>query len=164
MLMLTTLEYQSKYSLDHNPTMIDDLNQSRTIVEGFLLFNDETADRWAGPFEGNYAQFVVRDYTHAVIGYGKSKGQSYLGSMAKYEAERKRKIESGFHGNALYIVPNHIVSWENPIRLWMFGNDDTSYSKFYKTEEDAVSEMNLFIANEPLDFQIIRDFNFVFTN
>ena len=51
--MLTTLEYQSKYSLDHNPTMIDDLNQSRTIVEGFLLFNDETADRWAGPFEGN---------------------------------------------------------------------------------------------------------------
>ena len=51
--MLTTLEYQAKYSLNHNPTMIDNLNHSRIIMEGFLLFNEETADRWAGPFEGN---------------------------------------------------------------------------------------------------------------
>jgi len=150
--------------IDIASAISDDFNQSRIIIEGFLLFNEETADRWSGPFEGNYAQFVVRDYTNAVTAYGKNKGSNYLERLAKSELERKRKIESGFHGTLPYSYPNDLVSVEKPIRLWMFGNDDTSYSKFYKTEEEAMSEVDLFIANEPLDFKIIWDFNFVFTN
>jgi hypothetical protein len=47
----------------------------------------------------------------------------------------------------------------------MAGNDDTSYSKFYTSEDEAQEELNLFIGNQPLDFHdVVQDFDFVFTN
>jgi hypothetical protein len=134
----------------------------RFISEGFLQFTAETAFRWAGPFEGGHAQFVLRDYSKAEGNRGKDKGKNLLVLWDEGNLERKAACKRrGEH----YSVYNDRPTLELPVELKMYGNDDTSYSKFYKNEQEALNELQLFITNQPLDFdEVISDFKFYFTN
>lgn len=134
----------------------------RMILEGFLLFTEETAFRWSGPFDGGHAQFVLMDYSKAKVKSGKDKGKNLLQAWAKGDQERKDKASRrGEH----YSVYNDRPTLELPVELKMYGNDDTSYAKFYKNEQEALDELQLFITNQPLVFEeVIDDFRFYFTN
>ncbi len=63
-----------------------------------------------------------------------------------------------------YGAPATWVTTARPIELRVYGNDDTSYTKFYATVEAAWEEVALFESNQPLDFDEFVAFGFVFTN
>ena len=157
--MLTIDQYNEKYykRIEEHSSL-----STRIIIQGMLQFTPETARCWGGSYEGDYVQFVLRDYSNSVHPLLHHKGKKLLDVYAEAEKERKEKAlrrSEEFHS---YLED---PSWEYPIKLHISGNDDTSYSKCYKTEQDAMNEINLFIDNEPLDFHdIIQGFNFIFTN
>jgi hypothetical protein len=173
--MLTIEEYKEKFPNEKcwGHTLIQP--GVRFIKEGLLQFTESSAKGWAGPFEGSYAQFHCKDYSNAIVLSGPNKGQNWLQHLAKH---KEAKAEITKRSNLYYGKDRHKdrhvrkvlpysedPSIKYPIKLWMAGNDDTSYSKCYKTEQDFLNELELFIANEPLDFkQVIEGFNFIFTN
>ena len=58
-----------------------------------------------------------------------------------------------------------MVTTACPFELKLFGNDDTTWSKFYATSEEAREELALFEVNQPLNYHgVVHDFGFVFTN
>lgn len=169
--MLTLEDFKKKYpkafcwdsfiSDRYNPGM-------RFIKEGLLQFTEETACMWAGPFEGGHAHFVIKDYTNAIHSAGRHKGRRLLEVWHEHDLEIQTKIDRGYYiynpKEHPYFCKGEDASLEYPIKFYMCGNDDTSYSKFYATEQEALEELELFIASEPLDFKIIWDFKFAFTN
>jgi hypothetical protein len=142
--------------------------EPRVISEGFLQFTEETAHLWAGPFPGNCCRFILKDWTHATKSWGPDKGKSILALYQKGKEEQEEKIARGYYE---FHKDKHPYSWidypsyEKPIALVMYGNDDTSYTKFYATEAEALEELNLFSENEPLNAEdVVFNFGFVFTN
>ena len=54
---------------------------------------------------------------------------------------------------------------EFPIAPKLAGNDDSTYTKFYPTLEAARAELDLFLADQPLNFDLhVSENGFVFTN
>lgn len=161
--MLTIEEFKTKYPGEFCWASFKETIHPGTelILEGLLQFTPETAHNWAGPLYGGYAQFVLTDWTNSKFSAGADKGKRVLEVWAAGDKERQAKaLRRGeeFHPY------NDRPSLERPVRLWMMGNDDTSYSKFYTSVQEAMDEITLFIANEPLEFKVIWDFNFIFTN
>jgi hypothetical protein len=148
--MLTVAQYKILYPNENMFCGMSGLYPGiRDICEGMLQFTEDSAACWGGPFDGNFAYFSMQDYTKATMPYGKNKGENLLLVWSKTRVENKKEG----------------ASMDNPIRLYMSGNDDTSYSKFYASENEAKKELNLFIGNQPLDFHdVVQDFNFLFTN
>jgi hypothetical protein len=163
--MLTIEQFKAKYPEEKCWGSFKEVSSYigyRFVTEGFLQFTKETACHWAGPFEGGHAQFVLRDYTNSIFTSGRDKGKRVLETWAQGNKERKEKAtRRGEH----YSVYNDRPTLELPVELKMYGNDDTSYAKFYKTEQEALDELQLFITNQPLEFfEVIDDFKFYFTN
>ena len=142
--------------------------EPRVIAEGFLQFTEETAFRWAGPFPGNHCRFILKDWTHATKSWGPDKGKNILELYQKGRDEVQEKIARGYyeyHKDKTPYTFEDYPSFEKPIALVMYGNDDTSYTKFYPTEKAALEELNLFVENEPLDaHNVVDGFGFIFTN
>jgi hypothetical protein len=161
--MLTIEEFKNKYPGEFCWGSFKNTIHPGTevILEGLLQFTPETAHMWAGPLHDSHAQFVLTDWTNSKFSAGKDKGKRVLEVWAKGEEERKAKA---LRRNEAYVPYNDQPTLTHPIKLWIIGNDDTSYSKFYKTEQEALEEIYLFIAAEPLDFKVIWDFGFIFTN
>lgn len=162
--MLTIEEFKLKYPGKfcwENIGKVNIFSGIKLIMEGLIQFTPETASSWGGPLYDNYAQFVLNDWLEATFLAGPDKGKKVLEIWDLANKDKKAKcIRRGIE----YIKNAERPTLDKPIKLWMFGNDDTSYSKFYSSVEDAVNEINLFIANEPLDFNIVYDFGFIFTN
>jgi hypothetical protein len=131
------------------------------VLEGLLQFTEDSAYHWAGPLHDGYAQFVLTDWTNAKFSAGPNKGKNVLRVWANNEADRKAKA---LRRGEEYRPYDDQPTLTHPVRLWMMGNDDTSYSKFYTSVQEAMDEITLFIANEPLEFKVVWDFNFIFTN
>lgn len=165
--MLTLSQFKIRYP---NWTyLIDPFNEKEygeILSEGFLEFTNESALNWGGPFPGNHARYVLCDYSSAMFLNGKHKGKRKLDVWDARREEAIRKYKSGFHPECKWVIhPIDCASNKSPIRLWLLGNDDSSYSKFYSAKQIAIDELNLFIANEPCDYnEIIKNFNFIFTN
>jgi len=143
--------------------------EPRVITEGFLEFTEETAFRWAGPFPGNHCRFILKDWTHATKSWGPDKGKNMLELYEKGRKEIQEKIERGFYEYRGKSIPHDSMreypSFETPIALVMYGNDDTSYTKYYPSEAAALEELKLFAENEPLDaHEVLDGFGFIFTN
>lgn len=108
---------------------------------GMLRFTPETAHNWAGPFPGGYAAFSILNF----------QGQpKLLESNDRYLLKFKGLIDG--------------PTSKTPFSLRLFGNDDTSYSKFYGTLEEAQGELDLLLQAEPIRFEELKALGFVFTN
>lgn len=166
--MLTIEEYKLKYPTERIWGSFNDGSHfypgTKFIQEGFLQFTADTACSWGGPFEGNYAFFVIRDFTESTFGGGSNKGAKVLDTWAIADKLARAKAERNFYQIQNQPVVNERPSLKFPISLWILGNDDTSYTKFYASKEEALQELELFIVNQPLDFSVVYDFGFVFTN
>lgn len=169
--MLTLEEYKLKYpkafcwgswSVNSHP------GGPQILKEGMLLFSAETAHGWAGPFEGGYAQFVLQDYTNATFQAGKNQGKRMVDVYRQLDLETQEKIDRGYYEYHKSEHPWFCTdqpSIEKPFKLYMVGNDDTSYSKFYATAQEALNDIELFSAMEPLNFwEVVDGFGFIFTN
>jgi len=134
----------------------------RHLRGGVLLFTAETADRWAGPFEGGYAAFRLTDHRET---------RHYLDRRPKARKRTGRELPPRLLvtvGDALHArhpgEHQEMVTTAKPFELRVYGNDDTSYTKFYATEEEALAELALFEGSGPLDFHEFVGFGFTFTN
>lgn len=119
--------------------------------EGMLQFNEETACIWGGPFPGGFASYFIKDYN----------------SIKHWKDPSKTLAEA----NSIYMEKNNITyidfpTKEKPIALYLAGNDDASYSKYFATAEEAEQELKSLLVKQPLDFfNDLGDVNgWVFTN
>lgn len=167
-------------------TLTDANGNSAVIVEGMLQF-DDTADIFAGPFEGGYAHFALTDHRNLPGPYGSVQLVAWhlerfrmshwnfpLGvykEPAENEAHLQRRLAK--------LSPKELRAWEArvaachietttvefPFALKLSGNDDSTYTKFYPTLEDANHDLQLMLDMQPCNFQLHVDENgFVFTN
>jgi hypothetical protein len=155
----------------------------RAVLEGMLLF-DDTAYCLAGPFEGGYAYYCI-----------KSPGDSLLTAEQHFQQYRFNhrilpwRFTSKFRQPALNeiqlqkrlkeLTPKELKEWEQnvkryktdvatvekPFALYIAGNDDSTWTKFFATLEDAKSELKLLEMCQPINYILhIVDNGFVFTN
>ncbi len=181
-------EYRLLYPTEivHSCTLTKSDGTSALVREGMLKFDDSACD-WAGPFEGDYAYFCILDERH-LPGTNKLKSLAQLREEARF-CHYNMPRTAGFHNPATSeaqlqkrlkdLTPKELREWEAKIAAWhpehawiecpftlyLCGNDDFSYSKWFPTLEAAHEEVELLLACEPLNTQRdIRDNGFVFTN
>ena len=158
------------------------------IAEGMLQF-DETAAHFAGPFAGGYAYYRLADMRdmpgwaplvsvaehrqqnrfspHCLpwrlrTQYGKpAESEEHLQKrLALLTAKERKEWDARVKDFAL-----DMPTVEFPFALKLAGNDDSSYTKFYPTLEAARAELDLFLADQPLNFDLyVAENGFVFTN
>jgi len=159
--MLTYQEYLNKYPNDRYLGWAKMCNsttwpKAKLISSGFLEFTPETACCWGGPFTGNHCLFRIQDFT-----YADRRGVNLIDYLEQLEIKMRRSAE--FYQKD-FIPFNDQPSREKPIAFQMYGNDDTSYTKFYSSSENALDELQLLIVCEPLDFHEVIELGFIFTN
>jgi len=119
------------------------------VAGGMLIFTEESAHKWGGPFPGGAAAYRLIDHRETTV--------RVPGGRDRLAAIGSRRSRSG--GIVDYVTE------DAPFELRLYGNDDTSYVKFYATARDAMEELTLFEACEPLDFdEVIAGFRFIFAN
>ncbi len=155
--------------------------KSKSIRQEMVQF-DETADYWAGPFEGGFAyanihvadaRFLLsedqmrlnRRFSTFNFPSGKYKNnvqseehlQKRLSELTDKEQKEWERKNSEYKMDC--------PSLERPVVLMLRGNDDCSYSKFFKTVAEADQELELMLSMQPCNMVVnIEDQGFVFTN
>lgn len=136
------------------------------VASTMVLFNEETACQWGGPYPGNYAIAMIKDY-RLDLGYRllpeqllrEQLWESMQKNWVKYNTKLKNPPKNASEIRLEY------PTVECPIALIFQGNDDTSYTKWFATTEEAIELLELIQSAEPVDF--FKDFivwGFVFTN
>lgn len=134
------------------------------IIDGMLLFNEETACAWGGPFPGNFAYFELRDYSNEKWLIAEEEQVArFINSYNKY-AKRKLTEASENYNILLLNAKNEYPTLEKPFRLRMAGKDDTSYSLNFATKEEALEFVELLEYMQPLDMHKDIQPSFAFTN
>lgn len=73
----------------------------------------------------------------------------------------KQRINS-LHDHGNY---ENIEQLTKPYKLYLYGNDDTSYSKYFFSQEEVETELQYLRKMQPLDFTLdIADRKYIFTN
>lgn len=133
-----------------------------------LSFTKETARNWSGPFEGGYAACSVNDFSKSSVSPPRCTREEYQRHGFDFLWKNARK-------NPKLSQKGLPKSWKDmevdgpttdyPVAVACYGNDDTSYTKYCATVEEAMELVSLLEATQPLDFG--KDFlpmGFVFTN
>lgn len=129
-----------------------DTEQCPLIREGMLQFTEETACVWGGPYPGGYAHFVIRDYSR--YPFWKDPKITLPEANSFYYKEKLRKLQNCTtkKEREKYQFTIDTVTAEFPISFRLSGNDDTSYSRFFATTKEALEELELLLACQPIDF------------
>ena len=155
----------------------------------FLKFTKDTAPSWGGPFEfqghlGCIAKLheqavrpfplrkVEEDWSEYMLPYkykALAPERLYYMTPEQKEAEfAKLPLEAQLAVAQDYVkrrADGHYFNECLPFRLYLAGNDDTSYSKYFVTREEAEKELNYLRKMQPLDFgRDILSRQYFFTN
>jgi hypothetical protein len=145
----------------------------------FLEFTKESADYWSGPYEFNNkvgACYMLREKD--LTGYGPIhlKDSFYNREVDSYDWSQEEKNHyfdclslREQHEHAKYVLKSCITpeQFEErlPYKIFMYGNDDTSYSKYFATEEERQKEIEYLLKMQPLCMtKDIFAREYVFTN
>ncbi len=179
---MTLDEYFAQYGDEYRGFLSYKPAFRELVREGMLLFDEDTACNWGGPFPGNYAYYKIERhleplrteaeerlkfrFSRSVYGihppWGEdAKSEEHLQKRLSQLTEKQRKAwqkcQDGFE------IDQPTV--EKPVSLYMCGNDDTTYTKFFATVEEALEEVEMLEADQPLcTFTHIYENGFVFTN
>jgi hypothetical protein len=179
-------EYQSRFPNEYVWTVT--AGTPGVIEEGMLAF-DESAAHFAGPFEGGFCYYRLADMRD-MPGWGPLSTVAELQQRQRFSHQNlPRRIRSQFGQPAqseehlqkrlALLTPKELKVWQEgkdkwridrptlefPIALKLAGNDDSTYTKFYPTLEAARAELDLFLADQPLNFDLhVSENGFVFTN
>jgi hypothetical protein len=138
--------------------------RSSYITDGMLHFDEESARIWAGPFPGNFAYYVFtdeRDNKH--ISNEELQVKKVFDNFQKH-SKKKINIDHDKHEIILCHAINEYPTIEKPFRLYMAGNDDSSYSKNFASKEEGLEFISICEACQPLNaFRDIQPY-FAFTN
>lgn len=182
---MTIEEYQTLYPAERvmRSTLTKADKTSAIVVDGMFKFDEETAPSWGGPYRGDCAYFALKDCRELAGPYHALKSTAeHLQRIRFYpfgrfkepaqseEHLQKRLAELSIKQRKEW--EHRIANWnvdcptlEKPFALYMAGNDDCSYTKFYATLEEAQAELELFLSMEPLNMWLhVIENGFVFTN
>lgn len=161
--------------------------ETSLIVDGMLLFDDCSAANLAGPFDGNYGYFSITDRTD-IAGWKlfteQELRQQYrlsiysIPNYYRYGFNSDVSSEGHLQRRLRVLSKKDLELWERnqrefaidcptaekPFVLYICGNDDSSWSKFFSTAHDAKLELNLLEYYQPLSWDIITERKFIFTN
>lgn len=156
------------------------------VQEGMLKWYDPDAYQLAGPFKGNYAYYAMYDfgrfhrfpklselkYQRMFVPYrlrDKYKGnaindeqlQKRLTDYSKQELEQFERERQNIQDN-----PHQYESAEYSWRFYICGNDDFSWSMYFKSRADLVSMFreNFRDCGGLITLNYIKSLGFVFTN
>jgi hypothetical protein len=151
------------WELNYVTGLVSGSDWGRHIRGGVLPFTPETASSWGGPFPGDFAAFRLTDHreTPSLSGHRpKARKRTGLEPPPKLVTQVGDEHQARYPGQA-----QEMVTTARPFELRVYGNDDTSYTKFYASEEEALQELELFEGGGPLDFhEFVEGFGFTFTN
>lgn len=172
------------------PNIVPNEDQPGQMVE-FLTFENVESYFWAGPFsyENHKGCYVkIRNINRPLVGVPTEK--DFMKNLDWYSLPYSARKTIGLDSNKwyrksakskkeiLYSLPikdrNNIISSilrqmasyyiENtPVILYLYGNDDCSYSKYVSSIEEAESELALLRAKQPLRYSDIHNGGFIFT-
>lgn len=161
-------------------------NYTPRIAEGMILFDEDSACNLAGPFEGNYAYFTLTDYRTAPgwnlhteewhqarnrycvyhLPYknrprnpaeNEDQLQRRLDKLTEKERRAWQVSVDGFHITCPTV--------EKPVALFIAGNDDSTYTRYFVNVEEGQEALDLLLAIQPLSWNEAIAYNgFVFTN
>lgn len=161
-------------------------DESAVIDEGMLQFDEDTGCNLAGPYTGNYAYYAIIDgrvlagrklltideenkrlrfstyWLPFRLKFGEpAKNEEHLQTRLALLTNKERKERERILERHRIDVP----TVENPFMLHIAGNDDSTWTKFLPSYEEAVKELNLLESLQPLCWHLtIHTNNFVFTN
>lgn len=146
----------------------------KIIAEGLLLFREEDASFLSGPYEGGYAVFSLYDTRFQKSPWSQPLDVSIeaLTAMAIKEAKEKKLLgySKEFVARLFAGDPDIVQAYmeknclDYPYKLWVAGNDDTSYTRYFRTEEDGLEAISLLAASQPLTGEDIWSLDFFFSN
>jgi hypothetical protein len=175
-----------KLFIDNNPKeFFLSLSRLRKKIEGripqsnnnFLEFTKDTAYNWGGPIEmngklGAEYSFYKRDnkipefqfVTNSVFKMSQDfEKLTYEEKVNKFNALPTEDKYRLLKKQAMNLM-EEIDHWL-PYQIHLGGNDDTSYSKYFATEEEREDELNYLLMMQPLHFEKdIIDRGYLFTN
>jgi hypothetical protein len=154
----------------------------------FLEFTEDTAYMWGGPFEREgklgcaieLKESPTRDFPIDNIKsswntlylprdlYDKYYNEDLLDAEAKTAIYESFTLETKLHIAEKYIDYRKDHEWIHgclPYKLYLCGNDDCSYTKYFCTKEEALAEQEYLRKTQPLDMRIdILNRGYFFTN
>lgn len=136
---------------------------TKLITSGMLQFTQNTAHMWAGPFPGGFAYYTAEDF---------SKYKSHTGHVLQTEeqilSKAKQKGYPLIDNRSKDLIAIHFLNEyptvEKPYRLYIAGNDDTSYSRNFATKHELLEFIELLETCQPLDAYKDIQSCFAFTN
>jgi hypothetical protein len=161
---MTILEYLQAHGDEYRDYLTRlGLTYGKGVIETGMLRFGEGAASWGGPFPGDYAFFKLTDYTGTDL---PRRNDDYYRKSADRARRSIYRDTPGKKRKARHSAPTgiHAVTSATPVCLYLCGNDDVSYSKFYATVKEAQEDLALLKASEPVDFDDLADLGFVFTN
>lgn len=157
------------------------------LKEVMLQFEEKSSHSLAGPFQGGFAYVRVTN-TKLIPSYGLKSLES-LKLLWRYSTRHFNETKVTFKGPAKdeqhlqrrlqSLKEPALKAWnasvekfqpecptkESPVEVFVAGNDDASWSKFFATEEEGLEELTYLLGQQPID--ITRDIynrGYVFTN
>lgn len=122
------------------------------LAHGMLQFTADTAPSLGGPFPGGFGYYDVRDFRQERSRTSKPRGKLVTELHTEYFKKHPKFSQDG-------------PTVEKPIRIKIYGNDDSTWSAFYATQMAAFADLDLFLGTQPLRlYEVIDGFGFVFTN
>jgi hypothetical protein len=171
---MTIEDYEKTY--DNVWRKSDGSARYRAILEELMLHFDETACNLSGPFPGNYAYVQIRDSSCVLPKWLKSvndlKTYSFLtrnGHSVNVESPEHfekilKRIGKTQEDYDQYKCEIDCFTIEFPYGLFVCGNDDSTYGKFFKSEKEAKHFLDWMKVSEPLNLDLLIEMGFVFTN
>lgn len=168
------------------PDGISRPSEAERFQSGMIRFTEETASSWGGPCPGGFALYHFEDMRKT----SRWKRENTVPTKRafelaierlKWELEKLEFMSHRFQRSArkqlredlrrlqrMDVLALHsFLEWtteEYPFRLYMRGNDDTSYTRFFKTEEEGLELIELLEVSSPIDFNEFLEFGFFFSN
>ena len=140
---MTPEEYQEIYPEQKYAISLATLNNPHNpqkIASSIVLFAEDTAYNFAGPFPGGYAVFTMMDFRISSVLYRKDRKhrKSPIVNVTRHLAKAGS---------------DSIPCEDFPIQIAAYGNDDAAYSAEFKTLREAIEVWNILLENQPLHFK-----------
>lgn len=133
---------------NHLKWSMEDRQYGRRLAIGMLQVEvDPTFDK---TLPGGFMAFCLTDHRETMSVVTRRGQQTLVQVGDEYLAKHPKD-------------PQLMVTTAKPFEMRLLGNDEAVYAKYYATLEEALLELGLFEAAQPLKFdEIVRDFNFAF--
>lgn len=160
--MIYTIEEYNRLTRNKYQSYLNDLSSSENIIKcGMLEWDKDSAWRWSGPFPLDTVFFKIRDYRIKTKYDKPLKNESDLLIYIENNIKKYNYITN----KEFYLKENLALTptIENPIKFYICGNDDCSYTVVFPNVRSALNALE-YIEELPLFEVLFDEYGFMFSN